>query len=1028
MWVENLDIGSNDPILDNQITKIDAVSMDNIPWRDQLTKESSEQLNSLETQLTWANLRELWVSRSSAFEMAKEFFHISDPLNFDVFKKQVEDFQRKNWLEVDWKIWKRTYMEMYVQRLIPIVDGVTQLKDINNKIDSKTLEYIKFANSHPFASENTQLLLSEKLAEYQTISWWRDLNFDSAMKSSTADWLKSMNTDQRTQEVLNQKSENWNTLYEDIRDKWFKEGLSRHSWEVKLVALVAFIFWAFYKLPWMEKIPGMWTWYWRITWLIWWSYLWGWALLEDILKKWADIAWKGYDNAKAWIEKWKENFEKGKYFENLVKESWDVSWNLSTELWKSYDAFVGSLNIENFQNKNTDKYVKDFDFVSKTLNNDSGLMNLKITELRGLQWKLEWIKWIISNRDEFFPASLKDDEKKQREQGLLNYVNLLLSKEVKPGYVYVKDLVYSKSVMDGFLDNLSKNNKWYTKNTKADNLIKQTIWNINDKVTQREVIKIISNQYDIEEWNDKDNYDKLEKYLKENKILKSNDIALIESILSVFKSEMIFHETVAKINLIKLADWTTTMDNIESINNKVAQLEDYKNSLDNNTEILATIIDKPLIEKAYNDKKLELYKKWSEIEWWTWKYSDEFNNQKKEHDKETVKSLILSLDKVPNKDSKPNDFEIFFNSNIENNKNIKELKDKYSWPYSVDTIEYDIYNKIDSYISKYEKVLKDYEKVKLAYVKKVDDIKTKINAIVIPASINTIELESKKTELQGFIKEFELLKSDIIVSHNYIDDVALLWNKYVKWEIVIQGSDNLFERIDRKVASTTNRPNLESLSAEFKTIVIDIESKYWINIDVTNIDINNTDSVSTAVSSILEQNTNLSTIDNNLKSSKLTQLKNKSEELARKYRDAIKAENDLTNIAKLKTNYDNLVWNKLWDLISSDTKNTIEKEYKLQKFRLEVKLNYSLKISDIANEEIKEICMDFIDNYENSFVKDIEIEASKQAARVFFNKDLTLEKFVTNLWRIKWKDKLWTNEIPKWLKDNINDTLDKLKG
>ncbi|MDP2395947.1 MAG: hypothetical protein Q8S84_06300 [bacterium] len=76
-------------------------------------------------------------------------------------------------------------------------------------------------------------------------------------------------------------------------------------------------------------------------------------------------------------------------------------------------------------------------------------------------------------------------------------------------------------------------------------------------------------------------------------------------------------------------------------------------------------------------------------------------------------------------------------------------------------------------------------------------------------------------------------------------------------------------------------------------------------------DINNTTEVSKVVNEIVDSKKVIDTMDSVIKDAKLKELKNIVSELVKKYEVALGKENDLTKLAKIKSEYDSLVYDKL---------------------------------------------------------------------------------------------------------------------
>lgn len=975
MWIENYNSEHKNSELQNpeQVnvnSKIDAIDTLTMPEKNDLTQEATEKLNNLETQLTWATLKDIWVSRSKAFETAKDFFHVTDPLNLDNFKYLIEEFQRKNWLEVDWKIWKITFMEMHVQTLIPLVDTAIKTHEALKQIDNDTLDSIDFANSYPFASSKSKIVLSHKLAEYQKISWWKDENFNSRVESSMNKWNKALNNDPQTQKLLNTKWDNGKTFYEDIRDKWPKEAFANHSWELKLVWLVAFIFWAFNKIPEFENIPGMSSWYWRLAWIFWWAYLWWDKLIWDLLTKWSELVWKWYEWVKQWVNEWKNKFETPEWVSNLSNKLWDNSWDITKKISESYDSIVSNFSVENSKNKNTDKYIKDFDLVSETVNNDTKFTEIKISDLESTKYNADWIKKLLSNSTELFPLNQQPEEKIQREKDLVNYVKYHLLNNREVWDVNVKDLLYNKSIIDGLMENYLNTNKWFTQNETADKLIKEKLVDITDKDVKNDLLQIMTNPVNIETWNDINTKIKLEEYLDKNKSLSTN----IKWILDIYESEIIYYDSLSKIDDIKLANQNVELDTMVSIDRKVKELEKIKYDFDtNNKRLLGS--DNSWLLSAYNSKKLELCEQWAKLEWnnW-WKYTDLLWDLRKEaelsKDEETIKTLEKLLENVPNEKSKPQDFAKFYDENEDNFKKVDILLEKYL------SSETELENKISESLNvitvKYNNVNTNYEKVKVEYKRKTDDIKSKIDQIVLTWNIDSLTLENHKKTLQWLLVEFETIRWDLIKSYNLIQEIDILWRKYVNKEITIPSSDNIFENIDKKIWSTTERPLLEIIIANIHTKVIELDSKFEIKIDIANLDINNTTEVSKVVNEIVDSKKVIDTMDSVIKDAKLKELKNIVSELVKKYEVALGKENDLTKLAKIKSEYDSLVYDKLSWLI--DKKDTIENIY-MDKLETIKRIEFMNHV--VSDEVVKEILnkskiVEFFQKYpNNNQLKDI---------------------------------------------------------
>ncbi len=1005
------------PIWDISITP----EVINSPEWKELTKDSADKLNNLETQLTWTNLN---VSRSEAFNMAKNSLNISDPLDFEQFTNQIKDFQRMYWLDVDGKIWKQTYMEMFKQRLLPkIDDSLASWKPI----DETTKDDILFATKNPFGSNQTSIELMTKVADYKKQYWDKDKAFMWQIDLANDEWREVVINDPKVSKALSIKWPSWKTLWEDIMEKWFKEGLKGHWWEIKIVAIFAFLFWA---IPWSDKLPGGGTWYWRIAWLIWGAYLWVDKVVESLLEKWWDLAWDVGNN----IKERKKNYVTPKSLTELADKFWNSSTKVVDNLKKSYEWIKWDINDKNESQKDSKEYVKDLVIVSEAVNSDSKFMYTDISILEKVKWDINWIKWLFDDSSKIFPANLQWVEKNQREKDLVNYVNLILLQKNASEDILVRDLFYSKSILDTAIEEISKHNIWYINNTKADNEIKTTIWSISDIKIQNELISLLSNINTIEEWNNNNSKTKLDEYLKNNPSLPLDIKTKIQWIIAIFESEIVLEVAIKNISDIRLADSRTVLDSLDTINSKVALLEKVKSDLDKNTKKLA-ITDMSLFDITYDKKILELVEKWVELEgsnWWV--YTNKIWEMKKKvelwKDLTTITISEKSILNIPTDKSTPKDFVKYYTDNSENINKINGLFDKYK-NAPVWSEEEKFKNRVTAIINKYGEIKTNYEIVKADYVKKIAWINTKLNDLVITIPVDKAFIISSRTLLDEQLNEIDKISSEIFEWINYEKDIKKLWDKYINWVITIESPKNSFEYIDWIIPSETDRPEFTALGSSIKSKRIELESAYNVEQDIKNLDINknnNTDLL-LVISKISSDKVVIESFTDSIKEQKWKELEKIVLKLNNKYVLAINNESDLTKLAQIKSSYDELVKdkivvNKIIDLLENNdlVKNAYEKRLK----ELEKNEFLEMNISNIPNKIIKEICTDFISIYEEEFVIQLDTDNKKEFARKIFNTDMKLGKFIENLNKMKDKNELWWDKLTSNIILEIKETLEKL--
>lgn len=956
MWRENLE--TTHTYYDNQRTKIEAVRHGSQERID--TQEfTQEQLRELETNLIGESLNKIKVSRSEAFSFAVDYLWLwNPPLDLIVCREMIKDFQKINWLTVDWIIWKSTYMEMYTQDLNWDLNSFIQNQE-KNKTEWKNVEFmsekmkkrIDFSLSNTFSTNETRLELIELMDKYGKLVDWIDEDFNERTDISMKQWAREISRDPKTQEKLSQKWSNWKTFIEDLIEEWPTSALKNHSKEIILIATVAFIFWAFKNVPWLKDIPGMWSWYGRLWRLFWWLLLWGDKWLIYLINKWPDvIEWTPgfvsdqYERARALISEW---YQKPKWLEDLVSNIWQSSWDILNTLEEKYKEVLKQFSQENEKNKdNPELYVTEYALISNSLNNDDIFSNTKIEDLKNAKWNIDTIKSLISDStwQELFKWDLTDEQKNQREKDITNYVNLILSKEPEDWDIYVKDLFFSSTFLDNFLDEL---NKWYTENETVNQKIKQKIGLFESKSVKQDIKIIIRNIANIEKWNDRDNVEKLKQYIIDNPNLENNDKSIIEELIKIFESEAIYYEAIEEIKKIKVVDSSTEAETIESIDKKVEKLERIKEGFQDkiNQQVRLSWSDNTWFEKAYNDKRLELYNKWALLDPSSI-YARELNEiesqQKLSEDLEKVNELLSLLDNLPNENSKPQDFLTFYESNFDKYTQAKELLDKYDWVYDEWSKEKQIQTKLREIILKFEWVNENYETVKWKYTEKIIEIQNEINSIVIQWQIDQNTLIQHKQKLKELLTKFEWIKNECIKWYNPIDDVVSLWNKYVNREMTIPQSDNIFENIDRKIWSITEKPNLLIIIPLIETKVIEIDNAFWLDVNIANLDINNLVDVTSVVSKLLEYKTVIESMDASVKQDKERIFNEKINELVDKYVKEINNANSLQELLWIKANFETSIRDRLGNSIKDNHTNKINEAYDERLIELNPKLQYTL--------------------------------------------------------------------------------------
>jgi hypothetical protein len=806
----------------------------------EVTFETTTELKEQETRLVWEDLGDI-VSIPDAFKYATKKLDINSPLDFVKSRIKISTYQKAQGLEQTWVIDKNTYMEI---KAWDVMNKLTL--DIDKNLISKGVqsEILYVLNNADLSKANSQKLLA-------CLNWFRethktDVGFEKNYGPFYANVDSSANTFFKTEQwvaALDNAEVHSNTIVWMVKRgdiEWIVTDPT-----LLLSGWLLFLFWVFgWKTDYTNNV-------WKrlgiiITAALLWKPLWnklGWnELISDLKTAWKTVA----SEVKAWVENWDMSAHKFT-LPDCIKNFWEtITWfndDVSGKISESYNRIMWGLYALNELNKknNPDLFVNNFSVVAETVNEDT-FMNKKIEDLEKVKWDIKGIRELLSKDtvSKLFPGTLKASEKTEREKDLVNYVNLTLSRK-SWGEIYVKDLFIEKDIIDSLKTTIAEQNVWYIENKALDNEIKTKIWLIEDKEVKTKIMYLLSN-LTIEKDNNRDNYNKLHNFLSENKNISAESKNIIEDIKKIFLSEIVLEDSIKSINDIKLADPKIEFDSLESIKIKVDSLEKIKNNFDKNTDRISGS-DNSEFELAYSSKKLELYKKWAELENNPdGDYTKKLNELKKEEEdlkniqnekeyKSQLEKISDEIPEVPSIESKPIEFKAYYDKYFVKFEEVRVIAKK-STDSATEKLAKEILWKVSSFKS-------NYEAVKAKYLKESKTLLAGIKTITIEANnVDNARIEEVRTILDKKLLEYEKLQSEIIewITFDTVsNDFKGFYAKYVEKKFVIDETKNSFEYIDKKIGTAGDTKeiskNLLDIPNTINDKILELEKNYNLDID-----------------------------------------------------------------------------------------------------------------------------------------------------------------------------------------------------
>ena len=310
-------------------------------------EETKEELSKTEMQLTWKNLDDIWVSRSEALQLATKVLNISQPLNFEEYKKEIKKYQDSHNIDIDGKIGKETFIEMKAERVVDLAAdkfkedwlSVWDLREIKNILPSLT-----------FNSKNHRKLLWF-VCEFSTKFKYKVNKSEYRLLIDEINQINKKSLESKKWKAL-KNSKEAKSFYATINDK-------NLSWDekIKIIAtdpttlMVGWLLFLFWVIGWDSKYTD--SFFKRIGWILWismfWEAAWNKLWVGEMIKDWKEAI---SNSTKSWalktitertkevskdVTKYLKNWEYKNFFD-FIPDLWnDISeafWKTASSIWR----------------------------------------------------------------------------------------------------------------------------------------------------------------------------------------------------------------------------------------------------------------------------------------------------------------------------------------------------------------------------------------------------------------------------------------------------------------------------------------------------------------------------------------------------------------------------------------------------------------------------------------------------------------------------------------------------------------------
>lgn len=632
-----------------------------------ISNESKDSRNDIEIGITGKNLESIGVSSAEAFNLGKKVLEIKGtPLNLKEMKDKVKEFQSKNGLDMDGKIGKFTYLEMY--RL----DLNSELETFNKKGDltDEVMKKIRFSIDNPTNSESMGVILGH-IAKQEKLNNGTPKydKFFESLDENVQIGAKKLNEDPQFQEELNQENTTGSNLWKDLvkvfeGDMEVSDLLKNNKGTMTLAGILGFLF-MWDKMT--DGKLGTGSFLWRLAWLIGWSIFGGGDLIKYGLNKAVKAGTSAADavapNVKAAAE---ASTRATKKFLNITMPDlldsveWsDITSKVSTQFENIFTGF-GSYNNTLVNNDGTPKegFIPELPLSALSgLIHDDKFINLSKEDLQNIK--------DISSLNGFISAETqkKLEEANVSDQDINSFIQYHVLENAfwkEKDAKLVKDLIWTTSLQESYLST-KINWEFLWNDKKLDEIIKNDInflinsLNSRDKNIGFSLIKSI-------------NSEEIDKFDIGNFQGISQEAQLkVQSIIDIVQNyNMAQDEIVAKLSLI---------DNIEPANKNLLQretLESYLVALAS-IELAKDKITNVNVSEFTDAKSLKRTEilSWAkengieELTIWelTINVKDALKEEtkKQENVKNKEKLLSIKIEKLPSIGSDPVEFKLWYN-------------------------------------------------------------------------------------------------------------------------------------------------------------------------------------------------------------------------------------------------------------------------------------------------------------------------------------------------------------------------------
>jgi len=952
------------------------------------------------------------VSKEQALKLAYE--HIGKPLT----EKKIQAYQVQHNISIDTeniRVWAETYGEMYAKVIEKKLRNDMADGFISKELQWEILTLFSYANLQ-WKNISQVLLPYIYLIQREAKDAFKKDRFNTIYGDffEQVEWkVNTYSEDPEVQEkaveVLSKPNKAGGSPLWDIPkliewDMTMNEYVDRNKWTGLLVGLIAFVL-VWNKIPGLGDLPGMWSWFGRIIYLIGWAALWGKDLLDYGVNKIGE--WISWANSYARSPEAQEHFENWK---TLFTNWWNKLTSAETyniEAEKAGEIFENTLwGMESANNafKESDlwKYIEWFTGKSVIILWDNSFLNATKEQILWVE-SLNDLKWVMweSAFEEIKKLWMSDKEVKA-------FIQEHMAPQMKD---IAEDEIVRKSIWYSFaISALEKitfhENKPLNNSPQIDMHLRWEFGNIVNGT-----------------WSDtlKQAGRKLAAAVQNNKVDTFN---IDEDFASLSKTEkQVINTLLTKVRIIHQVqnDISKQIRAVESIEVKTQGLKDTKDTLNQDMQKLMELddtfsIDPDLVEEiwldvsdfntsnlkqAVNAKRMEILRYAAtlgmteiagidDIQATLWEAEEAKKTLKLSNE---VSELMSKVTDIPTVGSTPIEMREWYDINILGHITIlknkrEEIKDSIS-PEFLAKIDAKIWLEkefTDLYVEKREKKQKKLTK----FVKKLSIIGSRPSA-------SPDEFGQRKKEILDYVVEYNAFIKDID-SNTWIH-IKNIWKDLFTWyETIVAGSEsNAISDLDTKLSVTglTEFWFISSLET-LRSTVRNIEKNFDVEVGVEFIDISKPVTISNAVKKLqrlesITERGDFTFAHADILETKKQRIEAQVKKINEKFIKAINQASSSSEIGDILSRYNTYFswkfssfWEELKSTVGIDNDPVLE-AYEKKLSDLQAKESVSKrqpildkKIDDPSIQELTTMFVDFLkDNRSNTNIKTIEDALAK---------------------------------------------------